>query len=104
MLLESNLEIFMKPKGSEKTGGRTAGTPNKFSKTVKDAFLEVFDGLGGPEGFLKWAQKSDSNQKVFYSAFAKMLPKEIHVANSDSPDSLPFRLLVESEEKHDSNS
>ncbi len=93
----------MATKSGEKTGGRQKGTPDKFNGTVKEVVLDVFGRLGGVEGLHSWVKESASNKRVFYGAFLKMLPREVHLANGESPDSLPFRLLIESEEKNDSN-
>lgn len=87
----------MATKDGEKTGGREAGAQNKFTGTVKETILRVFEELGGEKGLLEWVQKSASNKRMFYSAFMKMLPREVHLQNGESPESLPFRLLIEKE-------
>ena len=66
--------------GREKTGGRKKGTPNKFSN-LKEAFLRVFDELGGWQGLFDWAKRSPRNKTEFYKIIAKMLP-----AHLDLPD------------------
>jgi len=81
--------------GHEKLGGRKKGTPDKFNGTVKEAVLEVFQKLGGVEGLYLWAAESASNKRIFYTAFMKMLPREVHIANGDSPEDLPFRIAIE---------
>ena len=87
----------MATEDGKKTGGRQAGTQNKFTGTMKDTFLEVFEELGGKAGFVAWVKESKANKRFFYSQLGKMIPREVYVANGDSPDSLPFKLLIESE-------
>ena len=83
----------------DKTGGRQAGTENKFTGTVKETVLEVFQELGGKDGLLKWVKENKSNRRIFYTAFIKSVPRELFVANGDSPESLPFRMVIESEKE-----
>lgn len=73
------------------------------NKTVKESFLNVYDKLGGDDALLKWASESASNKRIFYQMFGKMLPREVHVQNGDSPESLPFRVLIEGEKEDGSD-
>ena len=59
----------------EKTGGRTAGTPNKVTATVKDNIIAVFNRLEGTAGMAKWAME---NQTQFYQIYAKLLPVDLN--------------------------
>lgn len=63
-------------------GGRQKGTPNKFT-TLKQAFLQAFEQLGGVDGLVNWAKKDESYQRTFYTLTAKMLPREIAIAGTD---------------------
>lgn len=69
------------PRGSqpgERRGGRTKGTPNKLTKDVREAILQVAEGLGGAEGMLSWAQEDKANERIFWSQiYPKVLPKEV---------------------------
>ena len=56
--------------------GRPKGSTNKFT-SLKDAFIEAFNGLGGAEGLLAWAETSKKNEGMFYSMITKMLPTNI---------------------------
>lgn len=68
----------------EKTGGRAKGTPNKMTQQAKEAIEYAFNGLGGAEGLLEWAQSDPANQKIFYSqVWTKILPKDMTVSNQD---------------------
>lgn len=60
-----------------KTGGRARGTPNKVTKSVKDALLTAFRQVGGQRAFTKWARE---NPAVFYGLMAKLLPAELSVS------------------------
>ena len=56
--------------------GRPKGSLNKSTKAVKEALEEAFEGLGGVDGFIKWAF---TDRTAFYKEWAKMLPKDINV-------------------------
>uniref|UniRef100_A0A6M3IHF8 DUF5681 domain-containing protein n=1 Tax=viral metagenome TaxID=1070528 RepID=A0A6M3IHF8_9ZZZZ len=55
--------------------GRPKGTPNKFT-TLKQAWLDAFDTLGGVEGLATWAK---DNPTQFYKMFQSMLPRETFI-------------------------
>lgn len=65
----------------KKTGGRSAGTPNKLTTAFKSAVLVAYDGIGGDAAFTRWAAK---NQTEFYKIAARLIPTEI-VGNPDQP-------------------
>ncbi len=57
--------------------GRPKGSKNKFT-TLKQAFLNVYQDLGGEE-FLKEVAASRQGKRDFFNAMVKMLPtKEEH--------------------------
>ncbi len=64
--------------------GRIKGTKNKFT-TLKKAFLETFENMGGAEGLLQWAmdENKPGNRKVFYYMIARMLPREVQIGAAD---------------------
>lgn len=66
-------------KGSPKTGGRQAGTPNKTTVTVKAALLEAFEKLGGIDSLVAWAT---ANPTEFYKLLARLLPFEANINHS----------------------
>lgn len=68
--------------GHPKMGGRQKGTLNKFT-TLKQAFLQAFEKLGGVDGLVRWAQTDEHGEKVFYTLLARMLPREVVVAGTD---------------------
>jgi hypothetical protein len=62
-------------KGSPKTGGRKKGVPNKVTASVKEAFAEAFDKMGGAEALLRWGAL---NQTDFYKLASKLIPTDLN--------------------------
>ena len=62
--------------GHKKIGGRTKGSPNKLTRTVKECVLEAFNQLQeDPNANLfEWGKK---NPKDFYQVAAKLIPTEV---------------------------
>jgi hypothetical protein len=89
----------MADSNGKKTGGKKKGFQSAHTASFKDAYLEVFERLGGVEGFAQWAGETASNKRIFYQMGKAMLPKEIFVKNGETPESLPFRMTIESEDK-----
>lgn len=69
-----------KPKGSPKTGGRKAGTPNKVTGQLKEMILTALDKAGGVNYLLRQAHESPT---AFLTLVGKVLPMTI----SGDPDS-----------------
>lgn len=65
-----------KPKGLPKTGGRAKGSQNKFTRTVKDTFSEVFNDLQDDphSNLFSWGRE---NPTEFYKLASKLIPTEI---------------------------
>jgi hypothetical protein len=61
-------------KGHKKAGGRKKGTPNKLTVSVKGAFKEAFDELGGVAALVQWGKKYPTH---FYGLYSKLIPQEI---------------------------
>ena len=53
--------------------GRPVGSKNKFT-TLKNAFIETFEELGGVDNLVEWAK---ANQTEFYRMVARLMPREI---------------------------
>jgi hypothetical protein len=61
-----------------KTGGRTKGTPNKISKTLKEAILDAAELAGGQEGVTGYLRtQAMTNPTAFMSLLGKVLPTQI---------------------------
>lgn len=58
----------------KKTGGRTAGTPNKLTKTVKMMVLAALDKAGGETYLLKQAKE---NPTAFLTLLGKVMPTQV---------------------------
>lgn len=69
-------------KGKIKTGGKTKGTPNKVTKTVKEAVLMAFVELqsDAKANILSWAKENTTD---FYKIASKLIPTEVN-ANVES--------------------
>jgi len=61
------------PKGHKLSGSRK-GRPNKFTASIKEAFLIAFDNMGGAQGLTEWGKK---NQTEFYRLCSKLIPVEV---------------------------
>lgn len=58
----------------ENRHGRAKGTPNKITKSVKEAYKQAFDELGGVQALKKWGKK---NTTEFYKLVTKLIPTEV---------------------------
>ena len=56
--------------------GRKLGAVNKFT-SLKNAFLEAFELIGGTPALAVWAKKSERNRGVFYGLITKLFPQEV---------------------------
>ncbi|GAA0809519.1 hypothetical protein [Cupriavidus gilardii] len=85
--------------GKREGAGRPKGTPNKLTKDVREAILQVAEGLGGPEGMLRWAQTNEVNERIFWSQiYPKVLPKEVKAeltGEDGGPISVIQRVVVD---------
>lgn len=61
-------------KGTAKTGGRVAGTPNKMTTSAKEAFQAAFEQIGGMHGLAVWAAR---NPTEFYKLYARLIPVDL---------------------------
>lgn len=65
------------PKGVKYGGGSRAGKPNKFTKTVKEAFEIAFNELQGDKdaNLVSWAK---NNTTDFYKLASKLIPTSVN--------------------------
>ena len=61
------------PGSSGNPNGRPVGSKNKFT-TLKNAFIETFEELGGVVNLVEWAR---ANQTEFYRMLSRLLPREV---------------------------
>jgi hypothetical protein len=69
-----------RPKGLPKTGGRQPGTPNKVTASMREAWREAFDRLGGVDSLVAWGQTEPTE---FYRLVTKLIPQD--VTSGDKP-------------------
>ena len=65
-------------KGTPKTGGRVAGTPNRITASIRQAFQDTFDRLQNDDeaSLDAWAKK---NLTEFYKLTSKLIPLDVAV-------------------------
>ena len=91
-------------KGHPKIGGRKVGARNKFT-CLKAAFVEAFKEIGAAQGLIDWIQRSNENQKVFYTLIGRMLPAEMRTKSDDRTDlRFSFAGFKDSMEKYNEES
>lgn len=65
-------------KGTPKTGGRKAGTPNKQTALLKDIILEALDKAGGKAGGVAYLVKqAKENPTAFLTLLGRVLPTQV---------------------------
>lgn len=67
-------------KGTPKTGGRKRGTPNKATKTIREAWVEAFNLVNQRIPLHEWGA---ANPEKFYPLATKLIP--IDVTSGDKP-------------------
>tara|TARA_R110002111_G_scaffold170741_9_gene236475 strand:- start:13833 stop:14120 length:288 start_codon:yes stop_codon:yes gene_type:complete len=76
----------------KKTGGRTAGTPNKTTALLKDAILEAATKAGNKAGIVGYlTTQANENPAAFMTLLGKVLPMQ--VAGTDE-DGEPTSIMV----------
>jgi len=67
------------PKNRGNAGkGRPKGARNKTTLAAKEAIAQAAEGLGGVEGIIGWALRSEENEKIFWSSiYPKLLPLKV---------------------------
>ena len=68
-------------KGTPKTGGRKAGTPNKLTADIKAMIIGALNAKGGQE----WLEhQADENPTAFMTLVGKILPLQV-TGEADGP-------------------
>jgi len=70
--------------GKREGAGRTKGTLNKLSATVKQNVINVFERIGGEDHMTMWATE---NPNQFYNIYAKLMPTQSELGTIDGQDS-----------------
>lgn len=71
----SKLSTVDKSREKIKGSGRVAGTPNKTTKSTKEALQEAFERLGGVDSLVIWGK---DNQTEFYKLWSKIIPLDVN--------------------------
>lgn len=62
---------------------------------IRTAIGDVFDQLGGVQGFANWVNESTANKRIFYKEILpKVVPREVQ-AEVSGPGGGPVKLVVE---------
>lgn len=62
--------------------GKAKGAVCKFT-TLKAAFLNVFERMGGEDELLAFVQSSNHNKAEFYRWITKMLPADVNLSGEN---------------------
>lgn len=62
--------------------GRAKGVPNKLTASIKGAFAEAFEQLGGVPALVKWGTE---NQTEFYRLTSRLIPTEVAMTTEMAP-------------------
>lgn len=72
--------------------GRPKGSKNKFT-TLKQAFLDAFELIGGTPALADWAKKSERNRGIFYQLVTKLFPQEVAHSGAGPDNSLVIQVV-----------
>ena len=56
--------------------GRPVGSKNKVTQSIRQAFKDAFDEMGGVDALVEWGLKEE-NRGAFYALASKLIPTEI---------------------------
>lgn len=79
-------------KKGERRGGRAKGTPNKLTRSIKQAIEIAFETVGGPDYLAKMAVEQPA---AFMTLLGKVLPTQLEHSNPDGTMSAPTRIVIE---------
>lgn len=98
-----NTEYQEKPGSQFKKGnpGKPKGAKHKIPQTAKQNIEETFKRLGGVEGLIKWAKKSNYNMTKIYDWYFSMLPKNVDANIKGQIESVVFMMPRPKENKKD---
>ena len=85
-----------RPKPPNAGKGRPKGSPNKLTKSARDAFALAFEGIGGAEALRRWALE---NQTEFFKLYARLIPVEHVGEGGEGPISTVVKHVYEADHK-----
>lgn len=56
--------------------GRPKGSQNKVTTSMRQAWMDAFEGIGGVEALVEWGSK-EKNRTAFYTLASKLIPVDI---------------------------
>ena len=85
------MAAFVKGEPRAPTAGRRAGTPNKTTRSVRDALVRALEATledGGEEFF---TSLRDSDPKTFATLVSKLIPNQTHITGDEGGPVVIFR-------------
>jgi len=71
--------------------GRPKNSPNKTTRSAKEAIALAAEGLGGVKRLITWAKSSPENERVFWSTiYPRLVPHEV----AGSADGAPISIAI----------
>ena len=56
--------------------GKPVGAKSKVTTSMRQAWMDAFEGIGGVEALIEWGTK-EKNRPAFYSLASKLIPIDI---------------------------
>jgi len=78
--------------------GKPKGAKSRFTN-LKNAFLEVFENIGGTKGLEDWVEDTKHNKTLFYGWITKMLPSSVTGGQDEEGEFKPLTVII----NHDGN-
>ena len=73
--------------------GKPKGAKSRFTN-LKNAFLEVFENIGGTKGLEDWVEDRPSNKRLFYGWITKMLPSSVTGGQDEEGEFKPLTVII----------
>lgn len=78
-------------KPGERRGGRKKGTPNKLTRSFKEAIEVAFEQVGGAKYLVRMATEQPV---AFMTLIGKVLPTQIEHSNPDGSLNQPTKIII----------
>ena len=74
---------FVKGEPRAATAGRRAGTPNKTTRSVRDALVRALEATAKDGGEEFFTDLRDSDPKTFATLVSKLIPNQTHITGDE---------------------
>ena len=74
---------FVKGEPRAATAGRRAGTPNKTTRSVRDALVRALEATAEDGGEEFFTDLRDSDPKTFATLVSKLIPNQTHITGDE---------------------